>query len=151
MRRLEDPPSEPGELLPHRGPALLVERILDVPEGSVLARGRVPRTSFYAAADGHCPAIVALEVAAQSLALAATDAPTTETEGGASSAGPPAAGYLVSIRGASLHRDRLVAGEEIVVETRQVGAVGPLLMHRVAVRDAGGLIAEATLSVYRSG
>jgi len=88
-------------LIPHRGPARLVQTILEDPRPDVLVcGGRIPADSAFVA-SGRAPAVVLLELAAQAAAVQqAMAAPAGGT--------PAKPGYLVAIRAASLSADDVV-------------------------------------------
>ena len=56
------------DLIPHRGPAVLLDRILDVSPTRCLARVRLEPGAWYLQADGTVPAWVGLEWMAQAAA-----------------------------------------------------------------------------------
>jgi predicted hotdog family 3-hydroxylacyl-ACP dehydratase len=131
----------PAGLIPHRGPARLVQTILEDPRPDVfVCAGRIPADSAFAV-GGRVPAVVVLELAAQAAAVQqALAAPAGE-------AARP--GYLVAIRAASFRADDVAAGVKLVATVRRTGQAGPLATYDVTVRGAGGdEIASATLSTH---
>jgi predicted hotdog family 3-hydroxylacyl-ACP dehydratase len=134
----------PDGLIPHRGPARLVQTILEDPRPDVLVcGGRIPADSAFAA-GGRVPAVVVLELAAQAAAVQqALAAP-------AGDAARP--GYLVAIRAASLSADEVAAGVRLIATVRRTGQAGPLATYDVTVNGPGGEeIASATLSTHAGG
>jgi predicted hotdog family 3-hydroxylacyl-ACP dehydratase len=134
----------PDGLIPHRGPARLVQTILEDPRPDVLVcGGRIPADSAFAA-GGRVPAVVVLELAAQAAAVQqALAAP-------AGDAARP--GYLVAIRAASLRADDVAAGVRLITTVRRTGKAGPLATYDVTVNGPGGEeIASATLSTHAGG
>ena len=134
----------PDGLIPHRGPARLVQTILEDPRPDVLVcGGRIPSDSAFAA-GGRVPAVVVLELAAQAAAVQqALAAP-------AGDAARP--GYLVAIRAASLRADDVAAGDRLIATVRRTGQAGPLATYDVTVNGPGGEeIASATLSTHAGG
>jgi predicted hotdog family 3-hydroxylacyl-ACP dehydratase len=128
-------------LVPQRGPALLVEHILDSGPDFAVCRGRVPAASAFVT-GGRAPAVLALELAAQAAAAQqalASDGPGEE----------PRPGYLVAIREAVLRADEVAAGEPLVATVRRSGGAGPLAVFDVSVTTEGGdPILTATLSTH---
>jgi predicted hotdog family 3-hydroxylacyl-ACP dehydratase len=131
----------PDGLIPHRGPARLVQTILEDPRPDVLVcAGRLPPDSAFALA-GRVPAVVVLELAAQAAAV---------QQGLAAPAGGAARpGYLVGIRAASLHADDVAVNTRLVATVRRTGQAGPLATYDVTVNGAEGEeILRATLSTH---
>ena len=131
-------------LIPHRGPARLVQAILEDPRPDVLVcGGRIPADSAFAA-GGRVPAVVVLELAAQAAAV---------QQALAASAGYAARpGYLVAIRAASFHADDVAAGVPLIATVRRTGQAGPLATYDVTVNGPGGEeIVSATLSTHAGG
>ena len=132
----------PDGLIPHRGPARLVQTILEDPRPDVLVcGGRIPADSAFAA-GGRVPAVVVLELAAQAAAVQqALAAPA-----GGASARP---GYLVAIRAASFHADDVAAGVPLIATVRRTGRAGPLATYDVTVNGPDGQpIVSASLSTH---
>src|SRR5262245_51033854 len=126
-------------LLPHRGPARLVEAVLDAGPDVLVCRGRVPADNAFAR-SGRVPAVVALELAAQAAAVQQAFA-----EGGADTAKP---GYLVGIRSASLDVDEIATDVPLVATVRRTGQAGPLGAFEVSVTRPDKKIATAILSTH---
>jgi predicted hotdog family 3-hydroxylacyl-ACP dehydratase len=134
----------PDGLIPQRGPARLVETILEDPRPDVLVcAGRVPEDSAFAV-GGRVPAVVVLELAAQ--ATAVQQALAAPTEGAARPR------YLVGIRAASLRADDVAAGVRLIATVRRTGHAGPLATYDVTVNGRDGEeILRATLSTHAGG
>jgi predicted hotdog family 3-hydroxylacyl-ACP dehydratase len=134
----------PDGLIPHRGPARLVQAILEDPRPDVLVcAGRVPEDSAFAV-GGRVPAVVVLELAAQAAAVQQALA--------APAGGAAKPGYLVGIRAASLRADDVAAGVRLIATVRRTGQAGLLATYDVTVNDAHGEeILSATLSTHAGG
>lgn len=131
----------PEGLIPHRGPARLVQSILEDPRRDVLVcAGRIPADSAFAV-EGRVPAVVLLELAAQAAAVQqALAAP-----GGATAR----RGYLVAVRAATLRAHDVAVQVRLVATVRRTGAAGPLATYDVAVHGPGGEeIVSASLSTH---
>lgn len=131
----------PEELIPHRGPARLVQTILDDTRTDVLVcGGRIPPGSAFAV-DGRAPAVILLELAAQAAAVQQALA------GKAGAAARP--GYLVAVRAAIVRVDDVAANVPLVATVRRTGQAGPLATYDVTVNGPGGQeILTATLSTH---
>lgn len=131
----------PDGLIPHRGPARLVQTILEDPRLDVLVcTGRVPPDSAFAV-GGRVPAVVVLELAAQAAAVQQALA--------APAGGAARPGYLVAIRAAWLRADDVAAGVRLVATVRRTGQAGPLATYDVSVSGPDGEeIASAALSTH---
>jgi predicted hotdog family 3-hydroxylacyl-ACP dehydratase len=134
----------PEGLIPHRGPARLVQTILDDSRPDVLAcGGRIPSDSAFVA-GGRVPAVVLLELAAQAAAVQQGLAAPAE--------GLARPGYLVAIRDASFHADDVDAGIRWIATVRRTGQAGPLATYDVTVSGPGGEpIVSASLSTHAGG
>ena len=131
----------PEGLIPHRGPARLVQTILDDRRTDVLVcRGRIPPDSAFAV-DGRAPAVIVLELAAQAAAVQqALAAPV-------GAAVRP--GYLVAVRAAAFRADDVAAAVGLVATVRRTGQAGPLATYDVTVTGPEGEeILTATLSTH---
>jgi len=131
----------PEGLIPHRGPARLVQTILDDPRTDVLVcGGRIPPDSAFVV-DGRAPAVILLELAAQAAAVQQALAGPT----GAA----PRPGYLVAVRAAIVRVDDVAANVPLVATVRRTGQAGPLATYDVTVNGPGGQeILTATLSTH---
>ncbi|HLA76158.1 MAG TPA: hypothetical protein VJU18_01135 [Vicinamibacteria bacterium] len=132
----------PRDLIPHRGPMLLLERILDSMPDGVSCQGRIPADSPFAA-EGRVPALVSIELAAQ--AAAVFEALVRRESSGAAG---PRIGYLVSVRAARFAFTELPTGEPLVAQVRSAGSSPPLGLYDVRVERDGVLVMTATLGAY---
>ena len=133
----------PDGLIPHRGPARLVQAILESPGPDVaVCAGRVPADSAFVA-EGRVPAVVLLEMAAQAAAvLQALAAPP---------AGGSRPGYLVAIRAATFRVDDVAADARLIATVRRTGQAGPLATFDVTVSSGAEEVVSATLSTHAGG
>jgi predicted hotdog family 3-hydroxylacyl-ACP dehydratase len=131
----------PEGLIPQRGPARLVQAILDDPRPDVLVcAGRIPPENAFAM-GGRVPAVVLLELAAQAAAV---------QQALAAPAGAAARrGYLVAVRAATLRARDVAVQVRLVATVRRTGQAGPLATYEVAVHGPGGEeIVSASLSTH---
>jgi predicted hotdog family 3-hydroxylacyl-ACP dehydratase len=131
----------PAALIPHRGPSLLVESIVDAGPEEAVCRGHVPVGSAFVV-GGRVAALVAIELAAQTAAVhQALAAPSPDAA--------QRTGYLVGVREASLRADWLPADVALVATVRRLAAAGPLATYSVSVTGPDGAeILTATLSTH---
>jgi predicted hotdog family 3-hydroxylacyl-ACP dehydratase len=132
-------------LVPHRGSARLVERVLAWRADTLECVGRVPLESPFAR-DGSAPAFVGLELAAQ--AAAAHEALLARRAGAATGA---VILYLVGIQEARFGVARLPVGDDLWATLRLVGGAPPLAIYTVRVELAGVECVSATFSTYGAG
>ena len=130
----------PEGLIPHRGPARLVQSILEDPRPDVLVcAGRIPADSAFAV-EGRVPAVVLLELAAQAAAV---------QQALAAPAGAARRGYLVAVRAATLRAHDVAVQVRLVATVRRTGQAGPLATYDVVVHGPGGEeIVSASLSTH---
>ena len=130
------------ELLPHTDPMVLVDEVVDAGPEFARCRVRIGEASPFCAA-GLVPAAVAIEYMAQTVGAYAGLR--------ARSAGLPVRiGYLLGTRDLALEVDGFAAGEELIVEAREVWSDLPLAAFACRVERAGVVVASATLNVYQS-
>ncbi len=119
------PPIE--ELLPHRGPAVLLARVLAHDGRSTTCEVDVARSRLYQAPDGSVPAHVALEYMAQ--AIAAHGGLLDRAAGR-----DPRPGFFLGSRRLTLAVSRLEQGEKLEVTATHVRGAGRMLAFDCAVR-----------------
>jgi predicted hotdog family 3-hydroxylacyl-ACP dehydratase len=129
-------------LVPHRGSARLVERVLAWHDDSLECVGRIPPESPFAH-EGSAPAFVGLELAAQ--AAAAHEALVRQGGGRAMGA---EVGYLVGIKEARFGVARLPVSVDLRAAVRLVGGAPPLAIYTVRVELAGVECIFGTVSTY---
>lgn len=132
-------------LIPHRGPWLLLERVLDHGDGWAHCQV-VPRPGPLT--DGeHVPATLAVEYMAQTVAV------VCRLQGGAQAQAPgaaaPAPGYLVAARDVSLAVESFPVGEPLTVEARYAFGSGLAARFEARVLSGPRVLAEAQLTVYQ--
>lgn len=128
-------------LVPHRGPALLLERVLGMSADELRARILIPADSAFVS-GGEAAGFVALEAAAQ--AAAAHEALRRQGKNGP---GEPHVGYLVGARDVEL-RGSLRVGAAVEVAIRVDGVAPPLSTYRFEVAIAGDTLASGSISTY---
>lgn len=107
----------PPNLLPHRGPALLLDEVAESEDGGVNVRARLTPESAYAR-GGRVATIVTLDVAAQAAAVLEAQH------------GEPAGGMLVRLREARIETAEFEVGAEISVHVERISARPPLYSYR---------------------
>lgn len=135
------------EVLPHRSPVLLLERLLAHAADVTTARVRVGDAAWLRGPGGSAPAWLALEYMAQ--CIAAHEGLLAREEGR-----PLPRGFLVGARGLRLHVAGFGAGELLRVSARRSrGRPGlGVLSHSCTIHSEqpgaeGELLAEGRLSV----
>jgi predicted hotdog family 3-hydroxylacyl-ACP dehydratase len=134
------PPIE--DILPHRSPMLLLDRVLDFNAETATAEYTPRKDTWYADASGNMPAWIGIELMAQT--IAAHVGLTKRSEGAS-----PKQGALLGTRRYSATQPAFVAGQPLRISTKMI------------YRDASGLgaydcsitsgidaVASATLKVY---
>lgn len=134
-------PGDPGALLPHGPAARFVREILTVEPGLIVMRGAVPADSPFVR-DGVAPAVIALELAAQSAgvleACVGDDEPDT----------PPNLGYIVGLRELSMNCVEVPAGRDLIARVTLDGVARPLTIYRVSVSLDGADILTGKISIF---
>jgi len=129
-----------AERLPHAGPALLVERAVDVTEDVIRCTARVPANSPFRTGD-RAPAFLAIEMGAQAAALHDLVAQDAHCE-------PDRHGFIVAVRDTTFHELDLPADATFDVEARRDVSMPPLFNYSVRVNANGKLLVEASISTY---
>ncbi len=129
-----------AELLPHAGPMVLLDALVEAGDGRVVARVTLRPASLFVE-DGKVPAIVAIEYMAQ--AIGAYAGLRARAAGGA-----PRIGYLLGTRDMSLEVDAFSVGDELTVEAQHVWGDEQLGSFRCEVRRGGRALASALVNVY---
>jgi 3-hydroxymyristoyl/3-hydroxydecanoyl-(acyl carrier protein) dehydratase len=134
----EEPAAAIGELpilLPHAPPARLIRGVIEVEAEGIVCVAEIP-PDHPLAAEGHAPAFLAIEAAAQGAAvleaLARREDPT------------PRIGYLVGIREARFAAMPLPVGRPFQVSARLSGSAPPLSIYEIAAGEA----MAGTISTY---
>lgn len=129
-----------GELIPHRPPMLLLDRVVSFEAGRVVCSAR-PTAACIFAREGAIPSVVTLEFMAQ--AAAACLALARPYDRGAS-----AHGLLIAARQFSLACAALAFETELAVEAALTATVGAAASLDCEVSAAGTNLARAALTVY---
>ncbi len=126
------------ELVPHRPPALFLRRLLARDGDGLAALAVAPGGSPFVR-DGRAPAVLALEMAAQTAAALAALGGT---------GGAPGLGYLVGVREAAFPQPWLAAEALYVVTVHPAGGARALAVYDWRVEAGGVLYAGGTLSAF---
>ena len=130
------------DLLPHRPPMRFVEGIETETDGGVVCAVRVPGRSAFSA-GGFAPALVAIEMAAQSAAVC--EALRRFREAGDAGA---RVGYLVGARSVRFSRARVPAGETLFAAVRLSGIALPLCTYAFEIARGSEVVAWGTVSTW---
>jgi predicted hotdog family 3-hydroxylacyl-ACP dehydratase len=134
-----------AELLPHRPPMLFIQRVLGEADDGATCLARIPEACGLVT-EGRAPALVALEVAAQT---AATWEALRRSREIASNA--PRIGYLVSARDVAFHRATLPPEADLIASIRLEALAPPLAIYAVELAFEGELAMRGTIGTYLSG
>ena len=133
------PPIE--ELLPHRAPMILLDRVEDDEEDFITC-GITLRDDSSFVENGSVPAVVATEYMAQCVA---TYAGLKAVRGG----GEVRVGYIIGARLVELEIEAFEVGEELSVKARRVWGDDLLGRFDCTVENSGTRVASAILTVYQ--
>ncbi len=129
----------PSSVLPHSGPAVLLDEILHFDAHGLLAVTTVRHSTAYSGADGSLPAWVGLELMAQGVAAFS-----------GCEAGQARLGLLLGARRYEVSCDSFPAGMrleiEVIPSNRDEDGFG---VFDCSIRCAGERLAEAALTVYQ--
>ena len=131
------------EVLPHRSPVVLIDRLLAHDPAATTVRVTVSENHWLLRSDGSAPPWLALEYMAQ--CVAAHEGLLALADGR-----PLPRGFLVGAHGLRMHAPGFAAGEVLLVRAaRQRGRAGlGVLSHRCSVsNEEGDQLAEGRLSV----
>ena len=137
----EDPAAITGEfplLLPHAPPARLIRGVIAAEAERIVCAAEIP-PDHPLAAEGHAPAFLAVEAAAQAAAVLEALARKEDPA--------PRIGYLVGIREARFTTRPLPAGRPFQVSARLTGSAPPLSIYEIAAGEA----VSGTISTYLTG
>lgn len=131
------------DLIPHREPMLLIDRVVRVAADSAAAEVEIsPDTSFFQNGKG-VPAWIGLEYMGQTAALIAG----YQLQQGLTQ---PHLGFLLGTRQYAMNTSWFQAGDILLVECHQAAITGEQLAQFVcSISRAGETLATAKLSVYR--
>ncbi len=139
---MADSSPTPESLVPHRGNALFLRRVVEWDAESIVCVAVIPESNALVR-GGRASALVGLEVAAQ-----ATAALRTLNEDADAVAAGSRRGYLVGVREARFNGGWLPAGSELRASARRSGSAGPLTVYEVRVEAAGVECLVAVMSTY---
>jgi len=137
-------PVDPGALLPHRGPALWIERVVSWSREGLVCAGRIP-SAHAAIRRGAAPSFVVVELGAQAAALHEA----LLAEGAAREEAATRPGYVVRIRGLELDRSTVAAESPLEARVRSDGGAGPLALYRMEILAEGSPVARGRVATWR--
>ncbi|HEV2331605.1 MAG TPA: 3-hydroxylacyl-ACP dehydratase [Gammaproteobacteria bacterium] len=130
-----------AELVPHAGPALLLDAVLEHADGRIRARARVSAASRYFVPGRGLPSWVGLELMSQ--AIAAYAGLKARAEGR-----PPRAGMLLGTRRYEARESYFPEGAELEIECiRDFGDDSGVAACACTIRSGGETWAEATIII----
>ncbi|HYB99543.1 MAG TPA: hypothetical protein VEC57_10480 [Candidatus Limnocylindrales bacterium] len=132
-----------AELLPHRGPAILLHRVLRHDERETRCLVRVDDSTLFARADGSVPAWIGLEYMAQTVAA----------HGGLldrAAARPPRPGLFLGSRRLAFAVDRFEAGTVLEARARHLRGNAQMMAFDCSLlaRDGDSVLVSGILNVY---
>jgi len=130
------------ELLPHRPPMRFVERIERETDDGVVCAARVSERSAFSA-GGSAPALVALEMAAQSAAVYEALRRFRETNDAGARVG-----YLVGARDVRFARAQVPAGVTFLAAVEISGIALPLCTYTFDVSQESEVVVSGTVSTW---
>ena len=133
------PPLE--QVLPHRAPMILLDRIEDSAEGMAVCSVTLRSDSPFVE-QGSVPAVVATEYMAQCVAVYAGLKARRRGEG-------VRVGYLIGARSIEMAVDAFHVGDRLLVTARHVWGDDALGKFECRVAAEGRRVARATLSVFQ--
>lgn len=130
-----------AELVPHAGPALLLDAVLEHADGRIRARARVSAASRYFVPDRGLPGWVGLELMSQAIAAYAGLKARREQR-------PPRAGMLLGTRRYETRASYFPEGAELEIECiRDFGADSGVAACACTIQSGGEMLAEATIII----
>ena len=126
------------ELVPHRPPMLLIDKVRASSEGQIECAARVAEDSIFAR-DGRVPSVVLMEYMAQ--AIAARNQLIAVQEGG------PKKGMLLGCRKMTLHGPSIPVGADVIIRATVLRESGGVAIYSCEAISDGVLSAEAQLTV----
>ena len=130
-----------GELVPHRPPMILLDRMLDYAAGHARCAVQLRDDSPFVE-DGRVRALVAIEYMAQAVAAYAGMRSREKGE-------RPSIGFLLGTRELRLPVDFFQAGDALLVDVEHLFGDEQLGSFRCVVRRGDEMVGEAVLSVYQ--
>lgn len=130
-----------AELLPHRGPALLLDEVIAHAPERVTCRVTLREGAAYAC-DGRVPAIVAIEYMAQTIGAWVGLRALARGE-------PVRIGFLLGTRELRLDVESFAVGDVLEIDAEHVWGDSALGSFRCVVRRASDVLAEATINAFQ--
>ena len=130
------------ELVPHRPPMLLLDRVLAY-DGEVVTCETVLRPDSPFAEQGHVPAIVGIEYMAQAIAAGAG---LRARDNGAASG---RMGFLLGCRSLTISVEHFDVGDRLMVEARRTWGENELGNFACKVQRGEDVLVEGALTVYQ--
>ena len=138
---MHDGPIALDELIAHRAPMRLVDRIVDISETHAVAETDIGPDNLFFSKDRDVPAYVGLEMMAQT--IAAIDGMIRRNAGQ-----PPKIGFLLGCRRYSATRATFVENDLLTTFATMVFTDGSMFSFDCRIEQAGEEIANASLNVY---
>ena len=135
------PPPPIAELVPHKPPMLLLDRVVAHDADGITCEVRIAARSPFVE-DGRIPAVVGIEYMAQ--CVAAFAGLSARAEGN-----PPRIGFLLGCRELTLATDAFSVGDTLTVEARRTWGDSDLGHFVCRVERAGQTVVSGTLNVYQ--
>lgn len=130
------------DVVPHRPPMLLLDRLVAWDGERVLCEVRIGEGTRFLAADAMVPAVVGLEYMAQ--AVAAFAGLKARAAGG-----EPRLGFLIGCRELLLGTDGFRPGDVLEIEAKHVWGETEVGSFACQVRRAGAVLVTGALTVYQ--
>lgn len=131
-----------GELLPHRPPMVLIDRLIGSTSESVTCEVEISRDCPYATASGIAN-VVALECMAQAAGVFVGLSDLREGR-------PIRRGYLIGVNNAEFTVDGFALGTLLRVSATKVAGGDPLASFECKAAVEGDEVANAVINVYRA-
>jgi len=134
--------SEIVGLLPHDGPARMIDTIVDVDDEQITCTGQIPRESPFVK---NCQArsLVLIELSAQAAAL--LELAVARHQGQATRG---SVGYLVRLRRVEFSAPLVDVGRTMTVHVKRIGAASPLYQYEAHVVADGQQLFAGLISTY---
>ena len=141
---MTSPPTLPppiAELVPHKPPMLLLDRVLAHDADSITCEVRIAARAPFVE-DGRIPAVVGIEYMAQCVAAFAGLSARAEGR-------PPRIGFLLGCRELRLDTGAFAVGDTLIVEARRTWGDSDLGHFTCWVQRDGQTLVSGTLNVYQ--
>ncbi len=139
-----------SDLLPHRKPMLLLDRLLSITATSAVAEVDIHEDTAFAEEDRGVPAWIGLEYMGQTAAMIGGYQAVIAAQQQATAA--PRLGYLIGTRRFRTHTDAFKLGTVLRISCDQVAVMGEsLAQYRCRITGCSGAepLAETVLTVVR--